>query len=169
MQINETVMQTAMDYVHRLIWNLRFEQTNKWSPVLLGVSHLDLHVMKLIAERPDMQPKDISTKLRIPASTLSSAINRMEKRGLLERQISPHDKRSFQLVLTAEGWNLKREHDQVDRLVTTALLEALENEAEVDVMVKLLGKITYKLEEIHDNPEDRLEKVSNGRGERGRP
>ncbi len=37
------------------------------------------------------------------ASTLTGVLDRLERRGLVERQLNPHDRRSFRVSLTGDG------------------------------------------------------------------
>lgn len=133
--------------LHRLTWSLRLDQLGTWSPQLRGMVQIDLHILKMIAERPQALLKEIGNELRLPPSTLTSAINRLEKRGLLERHVHPHDRRSYDLKLTPKGWEIKKEHDQVDRQITTRLLDTLDSESERQQFVELLEKVTRGLEE----------------------
>jgi DNA-binding MarR family transcriptional regulator len=139
--------------LHQLTWRLRLDQLGTWSPRLRGMAQIDLHILKMIAERPQALLKDVGNELRLPPSTLTSAINRLEKRGLLERHVHPHDRRSYDLKLTPKGWEIKGEHDQVDREITLRLLDTLDSESERQQFVTLLVKITTGLEENLDNTE----------------
>jgi MarR family transcriptional repressor of emrRAB len=66
-------------------------------------------------------PCSISTLTRVfgtKPSTLTSMLDRLENRGLVHRRLSPEDRRSFQIDMTAEGRRV------ADRL--RVALEALE-------------------------------------------
>ncbi|MCL4876544.1 MAG: MarR family transcriptional regulator [Anaerolineae bacterium] len=145
--LTEELVKLTTNALHRLSWSLRIDQLGTWSPVLRGMAQLDLHVLKLIAEFPNILPKEICAELHIPPSTLTSALNRLEKRGLLQRQINRFDRRSFQLELTPKGWEMHREHERVDELITSKVLDALDNEEETRIFIKLLAKVSQQLEE----------------------
>lgn len=141
---NEEFVQRTMDALHRLFWNLRLDQLGSWSEKLGELAQIDLHILKIIADDPSVILKDIVTRLDIPSSTLTSAINRLEKRGLLQRLISQRDRRSYGLELTPLGWEIKREHEKVDRMLTDKVLEALASE-EAHTFVELLNKVCQRL------------------------
>lgn len=130
------------DLLHQITWSVRLDQLGSWSRKLKGMSQLDLHILKMIAEQPDIILKDICNTLHIPSSTLTSAVNRLEDRGLLNRVISRRDRRSYGLQLTDKGWNIKREHDRVDRLIAEKVFEALADEQEAQKLVQLLDKVS---------------------------
>jgi DNA-binding MarR family transcriptional regulator len=143
---DDDLAELAMDSLQRLIWRLRLDQPDEWSPMLKGMIQLDLHILKLIGEKPDIILKEITTALEIPGSTLTSAINRLEKRGSLKRVISKRDRRSYGLELTKKGWTLKNEHDRVDRMLIMKVFEALEDNQQAKTFVDMLNKINEEFE-----------------------
>ncbi|MBQ4649319.1 MAG: MarR family transcriptional regulator [Firmicutes bacterium] len=52
-------------------------------------------------------PKEIAGKLQLENSTISGILERMEKKGLIQRQVSPADRRFVEIVLTEKGAELK--------------------------------------------------------------
>ncbi len=134
------------DLLHQITWGIRLDQLGTWSKALRGMAQLDLHILKLIAERPDIILKEICYELHIPSSTLTSAINRLEERELLNRVISRRDRRSYGLELTTKGWEIKQEHDRVDRMIASKVIGALEDNEEVTTLVNLLSKVVQHFE-----------------------
>lgn len=54
-------------------------------------------------------PKEIAQKLRLENSTVSGVLDRMQKRGLIDRIVDPNDRRSVQVVATETGMEMKDE------------------------------------------------------------
>ena len=54
-----------------------------------------------------MTPKEIATILRVENSTISGVLDRMEKRGLIDRVLNPTNRRSISVKATKEGLSLK--------------------------------------------------------------
>lgn len=52
-------------------------------------------------------PREIADKLQLENSTISGVLERMEKKGLIERQVSKKDRRYIEVVLTDKGASLK--------------------------------------------------------------
>lgn len=134
-------LEVISDLLHQITWSIRLDQLGDWSKKLRGMAQLDLHILKLIAEQPDIILKDIRDELHIPNSTLTSAINRLEERGLLNRVISRRDRRSYGLELTKKGWGIKAEHDRVDQTIAQKVVDTLDDDDEVESLIALLGKI----------------------------
>ena len=139
--INDNALfQTATDSLHQLFWTLRIDQLGTWSKTLEGMAQIDLHILKLIAAHPNIILKEICAALNIPSSTLTSAINRLEERGLLRRVVSKRDRRSYELELTDQGWKIEKEHERVDRKITEKILKAFDDEHEARTFIELLAK-----------------------------
>lgn len=52
-------------------------------------------------------PREIADKLQLENSTISGVLERMEKKELIERQVSKKDRRYIEVVLTEKGAELK--------------------------------------------------------------
>jgi len=143
MQINH--IQVVTELIHQIRFNLRVDRLESWSDALEGLSLLDLHILKLTAEKPDIILKDIRETLDIPHSTLTSAINRLEQQDLLKRVINQRDLRSFGLELTQKGCAIREEHDRMDHLIGKMVLETLADETERETLIQLLSKINQRL------------------------
>ncbi len=144
---NVDVIDTISDLLHQITWNVRLDELGTWSGMLKGMLQQDLHILGLIAENPDIILKEISDELRIPSSTLTSAINRLEKRGLLKRVISERDRRSYGLKLTSKGQSIDQEHKRIDRMIAQKVFDVLSDETETQSLIALLRKISQTFED----------------------
>ena len=128
-------------------FGLRIDRLYDSSEHLKKITPVELHVLKLVCERPDLILKEIREELGIPQSTLTSAIDRLEKRGLVRRVISDRDRRSFVPEVTAAGRRVQKEHDRIDEQVAARLLDLLDTEEEREAFLRMLTKISKKLAE----------------------
>lgn len=108
---------------------------------LAGTNLLDVNVLRIIKGTEGIRVKEIIQKLKASNSTISSAIKRLESRGLVERKISQEDLRSFCIVLTEEGRLAMEEHFEKEKDVTSYLLEGLETKEDQDTFLNLLDQI----------------------------
>lgn len=67
------------------------------------LNELDKQVLFYVAKQPGCGPSDVARFLGVANTTISSATDRLAKRGLLERQRTEEDRRSVALRLTAAG------------------------------------------------------------------
>ncbi len=106
-----------------------------------GVTAIELSILRMVGDDPDAILKEISERLQVPGSTLTNAVDRLEKRNLLIRSISKRDRRSFGLILTEEGKKLFQEHEKAEQMAWNRILSALESDEEIELFLSLVKKI----------------------------
>ena len=131
--------------IHMFIKALKLTHLEDWSADLKGIAPLDLGILSHVARNPDIILGDIKAAMDIPHSTLSSAVNRLERRGIVRRVISERDRRSFGLVLTEKGEAIQREHRRLDAMLSGLVLEALETDAERKTFIDLVEKVSRRI------------------------
>lgn len=68
-----------------------------------AVTSVQFAVLFTICRRPGMDQRTLSKAVTFDASTIGGVIDRLEVRGLLERRLSPQDRRVRLLYLTDAG------------------------------------------------------------------
>ena len=68
----------------------------------LPFNPVDFNTIRLVAEGP-VRPSAVAAHLSVSATTMSSVVGRLERRGILARRSDPHDQRAKLLYLTTEG------------------------------------------------------------------
>jgi DNA-binding MarR family transcriptional regulator len=134
------------DAIHVLLLKLHLTRLGQWSNKLEDIHFLDLHLLSQAEHHPEDAIGDVRKVLQVPHSTLTSMIDRLEKRGLIRRAINTRDKRSYRLELTASGREVQREHHRVERLIAGRMLAALPDEKTRQEFVRLLGAMTQRLQ-----------------------
>ncbi len=66
-------------------------------------------VLNYLWEHQTGTPKELAQTLMVENSTISGILDRMQKKGLIDRQTDPNDRRSVRVVLTHSGNALKEE------------------------------------------------------------
>ena len=69
----------------------------------LGMTDLEAHVLHHLAGRPSRPVLDLERAFHMRRSTLTSALDRLERRGLVRREANPDDRRSLLVTPTAAG------------------------------------------------------------------
>lgn len=69
----------------------------------LGVTIVQLQIMKIIDEEANMSLQDLTNKMNVNKSTVSSTVERLVKAGYIKRQQSEKDRRAIVLNLTEIG------------------------------------------------------------------
>lgn len=70
------------------------------------LSPVQVHVMRSLGESP-LPMSTLAGFLGCDASNVTGLVDRLEGRGLVERQSAPHDRRVKLLALTEQGWALR--------------------------------------------------------------
>jgi DNA-binding MarR family transcriptional regulator len=73
----------------------------------VGLSQAQVKVLTLLAPGEAVPMRGLAARLDYDASNLSTLVDRMERRGLVERRPAPGDRRVKALALTAEGERLR--------------------------------------------------------------
>jgi DNA-binding MarR family transcriptional regulator len=119
--------------LQKIIGLLHIDQPELYSAVLRDFRIMDLHVLALLAENPGIKLTEISSKMVIPNSTLTSIIDRIEKKGLIKRLLNPTDRRSFGFEITEEGERIVIEHNRVHSLIAARILSFLDESEKEDL------------------------------------
>ena len=99
---------------HQIWYAVMFNRPDYKSDNVQKLSFIEMHLIGMAYDHPDMILKEIREYLRIPQTTLSSIIAKMEKQGLLRRVINHRDLRSFSLEVTAAGKKIRDTHKEQD-------------------------------------------------------
>jgi len=85
------------------IWKLQRDLLQRATPCIdeLSVSPRELMLLAFVERNPN--PSGLARELRIPTPSVSHALKRLEKLGLLERQNDPNDLRRYNFALTPAG------------------------------------------------------------------
>jgi DNA-binding MarR family transcriptional regulator len=103
------------------------------SPGLFGV-------LVIIEANPDLKQSELARATHLDRSTVVTVIDNLERRGLVERRVALHDRRSNAIRLTAAGTTLLR---KLKRQVGQHEKRLLDNfsEAERTSFIALLQKV----------------------------
>ena len=137
-RISDEEIQNLDKVWHELIVSMQKISDELWTDKLEGASTIEISILSIIERKPDVILKEIVEILGIPASTLTSAVDRLEKRGLMKRVISQRDRRSFGLEMTDEGKMAQQEHRESERVLWEKVLGSYETSNERIELIRLL-------------------------------
>jgi DNA-binding MarR family transcriptional regulator len=95
-----------------------------------GLTYEQIYLLQFLRRQGPAAMGDIAAEMRIPVSTATRLIDRMEKRRLLQRRRSRGDKRSRIVQIATEGENLVR---AVEEHTFALLLSNLKNRVDIDI------------------------------------
>ncbi|NLN87385.1 MAG: MarR family transcriptional regulator [Syntrophomonadaceae bacterium] len=82
-----------------------------------GITPGQYAILKCLWDENAQTAKKIAERLHLDSSTITGLLDRMEHKGLIEKQSDPKDRRALQVILTELGQNLEGP-------VSKAILEA---------------------------------------------
>jgi DNA-binding MarR family transcriptional regulator len=140
-------IETVNNAFHKIWFAVMFNRPDYKSEKIKKLSFIEMHLIGMAYDYPDMILKEIREYLRIPQTTLSSIIAKLENQGILRRVINHRDMRSFSLEITELGRKIRDTHKEYDYKQTKELILALD-ENERDEFIRLFQKVANKLSQI---------------------
>lgn len=92
----------------------------------------------------EVLPGDISQEMDVSSARIAAALNSLEKKGLVTRQIDTNDRRKIIVGITQEGRNLAGKHNQAALGVAVKMLECL-GEHDAREYVRIMKKLAESL------------------------
>ncbi len=108
---------------------------------LKNLTTIDISVVNTAATKPSIIMRELAEHLKIPNSTLTSSINRLEEKGIVKRAISTRDRRSFSLELTEKGYKIQQKHLDFETAYFESILTRLDTHEERQTFLGLIEKI----------------------------
>jgi DNA-binding MarR family transcriptional regulator len=94
--------KTCINYLLTVAQHEVFQTLNdRLSPY--GITPGQYGVLNCLWENSQASPKELAQELALENSTISGVLDRMQKKGLIDRMLDPNDRRSIQVVLTPAG------------------------------------------------------------------
>jgi DNA-binding MarR family transcriptional regulator len=94
----------ALDLMRRLwVLNHELERLSARVQRRFGVTAQQRMMLRIIGRFPGITPGRLRDVLSVDAATVSTALARLERRGLLRRERDPHDRRRVAVALTEAG------------------------------------------------------------------
>jgi DNA-binding MarR family transcriptional regulator len=124
---------------------VRFKESERLFASQLEVSERELALMHTLATDGPMITKALGARFKVPVSTMTGLVDRMEDKGLLRRVTGRRDRRSIELELTPAGALSLREHSRNIEAVAGGMLEAL-SARDQQALIAILRRVRERLE-----------------------
>ena len=144
---NNEQIQEFSELWHVMMKKSNFRKVEEKYSRISGLTTIEISIISIVSQKPDVILREICAFIDIPKSTLTNAVDRLEKRDYINRIISKRDRRSYGLELTEEGHLAQKEHLEFENTVYGRLLDALDTDEEKQELFKLLRKIVNNFQE----------------------
>jgi DNA-binding MarR family transcriptional regulator len=92
-----------------------------------------------------MITKELGGRFRVPVSTMTGLVDRMEQKGLVRRVPGRRDRRSIELEATPAGALALREHARGIAALARGMLEALP-ERDQQALITILRRVVSRID-----------------------
>ena len=99
----------------------------------------------MAGSRKDMLLREFLENVKIPKSTLTSIVNRLEQKGYLKRVINPRDRRSYGLELTDKGEQFYDLYQAYQSEMGSKILSGLDADEQMQLLYLLKKIAAYVL------------------------
>ena len=109
----------------------------------VGLTPVQWAALVTTLQRPGLDQSTLSRDIYIDTSTLNGVLDRLEARGLIQRQASPEDKRLRRLYVTESGQSLLKEANVAVMKTQQWLMEPLsgvEQAQFIQLMLRVLNR-----------------------------
>ena len=110
------------------------------------VTFSQLKLLKMVAATGGYSVSNLAQFMGVSTAAASRAVDRLVKRGLLNREEAADDRRAVQLSLTQEGTELLERYDQAAEIALRGAFESLSS-AQLQETGDLLDQLSVKLVE----------------------
>lgn len=132
--------------------NQSFYQSMQRAGMHLGVTPIQLLVLKTLRGKPQMSLSELAECLFVGPSTASGIVERMVKANLVSRERPENDRRSISLRLTPEGEQLWVKIDERRNLMLEPLNEL--GEEDLNDLLRIHGRIVHLLHKAREEHKD---------------
>ncbi|WP_160673187.1 MarR family winged helix-turn-helix transcriptional regulator [Clostridium sp. C8-1-8] len=146
MDIDIKQIEEFSELWHVMMKKSKFHDIEDQFPRIKGLTTTEISIISIVSKNPEVILGEICAELDIPKSTLTSAIDRLEKRKYINRIISKRDRRSYGLELTEEGVLAQKEHIDFEYKVYGKLLNSLTSFEERAELIRLLKTIVTNID-----------------------
>jgi DNA-binding MarR family transcriptional regulator len=142
-------LDPVLDFM-RLLWSIEhhLQATSKRMESRLGITGPQRLVLKIVKQFPGISPGDLARIIHLHPSTITGVVQRLVRKGLLERDRDPDDTRRAHLRLRPQGLRFtRRSSGTVEAAVSGALRRA--PNTQVRQARRLLEEIATALDGSH--------------------
>lgn len=133
------------DLSHKLVE--LYDKINSWEHSVIkgsGLSPAQMHTIEVIGHQQDIRMKELAERIGVTTGTLTVAVDKLEKKGLVERKPHHSDRRSWLVALTPKGKAVFTQHDRFHNDFTKDISEGMTNK-EIATFSTLLGKLLDRM------------------------
>ena len=116
--------------------------------LLKSLDENEISIIRIVSQEDEVIIREIGNILKVPKSTLTSIIDRLEKKDFIIRTISKKDRRSYKLELTDKGKKAQEEHDEFEYEFYGKIIKSLNTFEEREEFIRLIKQIASNITKL---------------------
>ena len=148
---NEAVIESIVGAIRRLNRAVYLDASRTSRE--FGLTRSQSGVLKILLMHGPLSSADLSRKLYMTPSNMTGIIDRLEKKGLVDRTRQPVDRRVVLITLTESGKDISRRlPDSIERKLVSELMEL--SPEQIQMLSKAMNQILHLMDaqEVEDTP-----------------
>jgi len=124
-----------------------YDKLSSWEHSVVkdsGLSPAQMHTIEVIGHRKNLMMRELADRLGITTGSLTVAVDRLEKLGMVERKPHEHDRRAWLIVLTEQGKAMYEQHHKYHEEFTQEISHDLTNK-EIELLTQLMARILQRM------------------------
>ena len=113
----------------------------------VGLNRGQPPIMGLLSQNGGMSQKEMAHALNLSPATMTVALKRMEKAGLVSREMDENDQRILRVNLSEQGREMCVKGDEISDRVTAELLDGFSKE-EQEQLHEYMCRIVQNMEKV---------------------
>lgn len=137
---NFELRESLGQYIHFL--NQYKDRILNAHPDMQGITPAQFKVLLLLSRSQMLKPSDLCESLQIDSAAITRMLDRLEDKGLIQRERSTVDRRQINIKLSEEGLNFAKHIPQIAADTLNTLTQMLSKEETAllhDLMRKILS------------------------------
>ena len=127
------------------ILTARFKEDELVFTNRLEISDREFALLRALVSQGPMIIRALGGRFKVPVSTMTGLVDRMEKKGLVRRIRHREDRRAIELEATPAGSLALREHNRGMEAIARGMLEPL-SERDQQALIVILRRVRRALE-----------------------
>jgi DNA-binding MarR family transcriptional regulator len=142
---SDDIIDRANAFIAAIYSNLMLHEIDGLKDGLMkNLTFHEIHTLEIIGDLGDATMNQIARHANVTQSTITTMVDKLVRKGVVERVREQGDRRIIRVRLTERGLKAYTEHQDIHREVTRRWLSALEAE-EQQVALKVMEKIAGSL------------------------
>lgn len=105
-----------------------------------NITPVQFYVLSVLWDNDEIKFKDLAIRLEMDGATLTGILDRMEKRGFIQRKADPDDRRSVLICLTDKSKELRPQMIEITQNLDKEFRDKV-SEEEFNQLLKILDQL----------------------------